>query len=250
MTARRAVPVALALVCSSLLPSVAEAARFGSRTLRQGMTGSDVRTLQRYLDKVGDHTAADGHFGRGTARSVRSFERSAGRRPDAVVTRSDARALRARARSAQAEAPPETATPAPAGSTATLTPGGLAVAPADAPEVVKQIIAAGNSIARKPYRYGGGHGLLADTGYDCSGSVSYALRGAGLLSRALDSGEFMRWGLPGRGTWVTLRSNRGHVYMVVAGLRFDTSARKLSGSRWTDKMRSARGYAGTHPDGL
>jgi hypothetical protein len=250
MTARRAVPAVLALACSGLLPSVAEAARFGSRTLRQGMTGSDVKTLQHYLDRVGHDTAADGHFGRGTARSVRSFERSAGRRADAVVTRSDARALRARARSAQAEVPAVAVPPAPPGATATLTPSGLAVAPADAPEAVKRIIAAGNSIARKAYKYGGGHGRLIDTGYDCSGSVSYALRGAGLLGGALDSGEFMRWGVPGRGAWVTLRSNRSHMYMVVAGLRFDTSARKVSGSRWTDKMRSARGYAGTHPDGL
>jgi hypothetical protein len=66
----------------------------------------------------------------------------------------------------------------------------------------------------------------------------------------MDSGEFMSWGPRGRGQWVTLRSNEGHVYMVVAGLRFDTSARKFGGSRWTDEMRSARGYVGRHPDGL
>lgn len=245
---RAAVPTLLALACTALVPSVAEAARFGSRTLRQGSSGSDVKTLQRYLVRVGQRTSVDGQFGRGTARSVRRFESAAGRRADGVVTRSDARVLRARARASQAQ--PEPAAPAPATGKATLGSDGLALAPADAPEAVKAIIAAGNEIAKKPYRYGGGHAKWNDSGYDCSGSVSYALHGAGLLSRPLDSGEFMRWRPRGRGSWVTIRSNPGHMYMVVAGLRFDTSARKAGSSRWTDEMRSARGYVGRHPDGL
>jgi hypothetical protein len=112
------------------------------------------------------------------------------------------------------------------------------------------VIAAGNEIATKPYTYGGGHARWNDTGYDCSGSVSYVLHAAGLLRRALDSTEFMSWGEPGRGTWVTIRSNPGHAYMIVAGLRFDTSARSRTGTRWTEEMRSARGYRGRHPDGL
>lgn len=147
---------------------------------------------------------------------------------------------------------PPTTTPAPevAGEQAELTPKGLAVAPASAPQEVKDIIAAGNKIAKKPYKYGGGHARVVDTGYDCSGSVSYALLKAGLLSSPLDSSGFMRWGERGRGAWVTIRSNPGHAYMIVAGLRFDTSAAKVGGSRWTEEMRSARGYRGTHPVGF
>ena len=124
------------------------------------------------------------------------------------------------------------------------------MAPASAPEEVKQIIAAGNAIATKPYKYGGGHGRWRDSGYDCSGSVSYVLHAAGLLDTALDSGGLARWGERGRGEWVTVRANAGHAYLIVAGLRFDTSARKRSGNRWTDTMRSARGYTGRHPEGL
>ena len=127
---------------------------------------------------------------------------------------------------------------------------GLAVAPASAPDEVKAIIAAGNRIAKKPYIYGGGHSGWRSRGYDCSGSVSYALHGADLLSSPLDSSSFMRWALRGRGSWVTVRTNPSHAYMVVAGLRFDTSARARTGSRWTERMRSARGYRARHPDGL
>ena len=127
---------------------------------------------------------------------------------------------------------------------------GLAVAPASAPDEVQAIIAAGNRIAKKPYTYGGGHGRWRDTGYDCSGSVSYVLHAAGLLDTALDSSAFMRWGDRGRGTWVTIRTNPSHAYMIVAGLRFDTSARSQTGSRWSEQMRSARGYRGRHPEGL
>ncbi len=241
---RTALPTAIAVLCTALLPSAAEAAKFGSRTLRQGSHGSDVKTLQRYLGKVGQTTTVDGQFGRGTKRSVKRFESATSRRPDGVVTRSDASVLKREAMSAQVQSP------APAVGRATLTSDGLAVAPSDAPPAVQQIIAAGNEIAKKPYKYGGGHGRFKDTGYDCSGSVSYALHGAGLIDQPMDSSQFMKWGPRGRGAWVTLRSNSGHIYMVVAGLRFDTSAKKAGGSRWTDEMRSAKGYVGRHPEGL
>jgi hypothetical protein len=115
---------------------------------------------------------------------------------------------------------------------------------------VKQIIAAGNAIAKKPYRYGGGHGKWRDTGYDCSGSVSYALHGAGLLKASMPSGGFMKWGEPGPGKWVTIYAHGGHMYMVVAGLRFDTSGRSKAGPRWQASSRSARGYTVVHPPGL
>ena len=250
MRSRLLLGTAVALVtCLYAMPAWADAYRFGERTLRKGMSGSDVRTLQRYLSRVGQRTAVDGAFGRDTRRRVIGWERSAERREDGVVSRSDALALRSEARSASLEE----ATPVDGeipGSEARLTSDGYALAPADAPEEVKVVIRAGNRIAKKPYKYGGGHSAWRDSGYDCSGSISYALHGGGLVRRPLDSGEFMRYGEHGRGEWITVRANTGHAYMMVAGLRFDTSARRATGTRWTDVMRSARGYVGRHPSGL
>jgi hypothetical protein len=153
--------------------------------------------------------------------------------------------------------------------TATLLPDGTAVAPPDAPPVVQAIIAAGNKIATLPYIYGGGHNAhFSGRGYDCSGSVSYALHGAALLTSPLDSSSFMSWGDPGPGSWITIYSNPGHAYMVVAGLRFDTSmrtplaatarrarttrrsSRSLLTSRWSSTMRPGNGYTVRHPVGL
>jgi hypothetical protein len=136
------------------------------------------------------------------------------------------------------------------GQRAIVGPDGLAIAPVAAPPVVQAIIAAGNRIALKPYIYGGGHGQWEDDGYDCSGSVSYALHGAGLLDQSMASGDFMKWGDAGPGQWVTLYANGGHIFMVVAGLRFDTSGRSTKGSRWQADMRPATGYAVRHPTGL
>jgi cell wall-associated NlpC family hydrolase len=127
---------------------------------------------------------------------------------------------------------------------------GVALPPLDAPEAVKQIIEAGNSIARTPYKWGGGHGKWQDTGYDCSGSVSYALAAAGLLSGPLASGPLMSWGEPGKGEWVTIWTNQGHVFLEVAGIRFDTSAQRVTGSRWINEMRSTEGFVARHPAGL
>jgi hypothetical protein len=133
---------------------------------------------------------------------------------------------------------------------ATIGPNGLAVPPPGAPAEVARIIRAGNRIATKPYKYGGGHGIWEDSGYDCSGSVSYALHGAGLLDVALDSNGVAAFGKPGAGRWVSLMGNPGHAYMIVAGLRFDTSSSNQTGNRWTTQMRSAAGYAVRHPAGL
>jgi hypothetical protein len=152
---------------------------------------------------------------------------------------------------------------------ATLLPNGLAIAPTDAPPEVAAIIEAGNKIATMPYIYGGGHNTtFSGRGYDCSGSVSYALHGGGLLTAPLDSSSFMKWGDKGEGSWITIYSNPGHAYMVVAGLRFDTSmrtpiaasARKAStrtrrsmqtlSSRWSTKMRPSDGYTVRHPVGF
>jgi hypothetical protein len=126
---------------------------------------------------------------------------------------------------------------------------GIALPPLEAPPEVRAIFEAGNVIARSPYKWGGGHGKWQDTGYDCSGSVSYALAAAGLLDAPLASGPLMSWGRPGKGKWVTIYSNPGHVFLVVAGVRFDTVARR-SGSRWTNAMTSTAGYVARHPPGL
>ena len=119
------------------------------------------------------------------------------------------------------------------------------------PLVVRRVIAAADEIATMPYRYGGGHGNFDDSGYDCSGSISYALHGGGLLDVALASGGFMSWGEPGPGRYITIYASPGHAFMVVAGRRFDTSGRGQTGSRWQSTPRGAgAGYVVRHPAGL
>jgi hypothetical protein len=132
---------------------------------------------------------------------------------------------------------------------------GLAAAPDAAPDAVKRAIWAVNAIIGRPYRYGGGHGrAFVDRGYDWSGTVSVALHGADLLDSPLDSSSFMRWGSAGAGEWITVYSNPGHAYVVIAGLRLDTSAAgdpsRLRGPRWRPSLRSSRGFRARHPDGL
>jgi cell wall-associated NlpC family hydrolase len=238
---RRHAP-ALALVALALLPTSAEAA-FGDRLLRIGHRGHDVRVLQSWLTHLGHPTGVDGVFGRGTRRSVRRYERAEELRVDGRVSRAQARGMRARL---------ETASPEPtAAATATLSADGrTAVAPEGAPAQVVAAIAAANRITRKPYRYGGGHRRFRDSGYDCSGAVSYVLRGAGVLDRPLDSSGLARWGARGRGSWITVYANRGHAFVVVAGLRFDTSGRGERGPRWRAERRSGRGYRARHVEGL
>jgi cell wall-associated NlpC family hydrolase len=136
------------------------------------------------------------------------------------------------------------------GPRARVLPDGTAVAPDNAPEVVKRVILAANEIAKFPYKWGGGHGAWRDTGYDCSGSVSFALAGAGLLERPLTSGLFMNYGAPGQGRWITIYANSGHIFMVVAGLRFDTSGQGRAGTRWQAESRSTAGFAVRHIPGL
>jgi cell wall-associated NlpC family hydrolase len=133
---------------------------------------------------------------------------------------------------------------------ATALPNGVALPPLEAREEVKQIIEAGNVIARSPYLWGGGHGKWLDKGYDCSGSVSFALAAAGLLGGPQTSGQLMSWGEPGHGKWITIYANDGHVFMEVAGIRFDTSGRQVTGSRWQNAMRSTSGFVARHPAGL
>jgi cell wall-associated NlpC family hydrolase len=128
--------------------------------------------------------------------------------------------------------------------------GGMVQPPAGAPEAVRQVIAAGNAIATLPYIYGGGHASFHANGYDCSGSVSYALAAAGLLSSPMVSGDFENWGGAGPGRWITIYANAGHVWMDVAGWRFDTVALAESGTRWARGGGEFSGMVVRHPTGL
>jgi hypothetical protein len=125
-----------------------------------------------------------------------------------------------------------------------------AVAPAGAPPQVVKAVAAANAITRKPYKWGGGHGRWRDSGYDCSGTVSYVLHAAGLLKVSRDSSGLMSYGARGTGKWITIYANGGHAYMVIAGLRFDTSGRGEDGPRWRLEPRSGRAFVKRHPAGL
>ena len=140
------------------------------------------------------------------------------------------------------------------GPAATIGSDGLAVPPVGAPAEVVAAITAANKIVGKPYKYGGGHAKVEDRGYDCSGTVSYALIGAGLLKTPLDSSSFMRWGDAGAGEWITVYTNPGHAFAVIAGLRLDTSAAGDpsgdKGPRWRPALRSTRGYRARHPEGF
>jgi hypothetical protein len=244
--------LAVGLIAAGLVLPAAAYADFGNRALREGSRGHDVRVLQDFLTRVGLTTTVDGQFGPRTARRVRSWERRSQVRVNGSVSRGDARKLRSQVEQGVRvydSAPEPTA--APAGETATLGADGRAVAPASAPQEVKDAIDAANRIVGKPYKYGGGHGRWEDSGYDCSGAMSYALHGAGLLNRQLTSGDFMSWGRAGEGTWITIYAHSGHGFLVIAGLRFDTGWNNAGkGPRWSEQMRPTDGYTVRHPSGL
>jgi peptidoglycan hydrolase-like protein with peptidoglycan-binding domain len=207
--------------------------RHGGNARRRGHAGrthraGGVRALQR---KVG--VPADGVFGPGTEAAVKRWQASHGLTADGVVG-------------------PQTRSAMGLGDGPVLKRkrGSSGGGGGGGGGRVAAIIRAANRIATMPYKYGGGHGTYRDSGYDCSGSVSYALHFAGLLRTPLDSSGLMSYGLPGRGNHVTIYANPGHAYMVVDGRRFDTSAIRETGSRWTSTHRSTSGYVARHPRGL
>ena len=184
-------------------------------------------------------------------------------RAQAAEARAAARAAKTQAARKPAKPSSQTVDPTAIGKRASTTRGadralvtadvlhnGIALPPFDAPAEVRAIIESGNAIARTPYKWGGGHGKWQDTGYDCSGSVSFALASAGLLAGPLDSGRLMSWGSPGKGRWITVWANAGHTFLEVAGVRFDTGGTRLTGSRWQATGRSTAGFVARHPAGL
>jgi peptidoglycan hydrolase-like protein with peptidoglycan-binding domain len=224
----------------------------GDRVLRPGMSGHDVRVLQDYLTIAGYPTAIDGGFGAQTVREVKAFQTAHQLNPNGNVTIPVEKLLRAVV--AQIDSVP------PVGRTR-INADGTATAPAGVPAIVKRIVAAANRIIDKPYAYGGGHGTWNDSAYDCSGAVSYALHGAGLLSAPQDSTGLESYGSPGRGRWVTIYANSGHTWIVVAGRAFDTAGYSGpnipagSGPRWRwDPLANlgdgTGGYVVRHPAGL
>ena len=246
-----------------------------NRVLRVGDRGADVRMLQNSLAQVGVPTTADGQFGADTAASVRRFQIDAHLNPPSgtagtqtehtlhawvqnAITVASSQSPSASSITApdSGGAPPTAATPPPATSNPTdhaMLVDGLAVAPADAPPAVQHVIAAANTIAFAPYIYGGGHGQWNADGYDCSGSVSFALHGGGLLSQTEDSGQMESYGSAGPGRWITLWANAGHVYARIAGLWFDTAAQTVANGddRWSPtRISPAAGFTQRHPTGF
>jgi peptidoglycan hydrolase-like protein with peptidoglycan-binding domain len=282
----------MVLSCAALMPTLATAAtkatarvrnmRFGARTLTTGMTGTDVITLQHDLTALGWTTDATGVFNGLTRHHVRAFQKQNNLTVDGVVGPATYSALKQAMASVEntTDAPDTTDATATASSAtlpaddsggagfvpanttaasgpvedATLSSDGIATAPADAPEVVQEAIAAANKIAFDPYVYGGGHnGWGPQKGYDCSGSTSYVLHAADLLSgMPLDSTQFLSYGDAGPGQWITIYAESGHAYMNIAGLWFDTADQSATNGndRWsTTRVSPSQGFVARHPDG-
>lgn len=228
--------------------------RYGSRTLHRGMSGTDVEDLQNYLTLAGYPTSVDGDFGPLTRKSVVRFQRASHVRANGVVPHGEQVTL-------QRDVAQAVPTSASAGQ-ATLNADGTATAPSDAPAAVQNAIAAANSIIDDPYIYGGGHASFTDTGYDCSGSVSFALHGGGLLSSPEDSTQLETYGQAGPGQWITIYANATHAFVVIAGLAFDTAHYgptfpSGTGPRWlqpedvtANLSDGTGGYVVRHPAGL
>ncbi|MTD43217.1 hypothetical protein GKE82_02570 [Conexibacter sp. W3-3-2] len=197
----------------------------------QGVSRSRSRATRILQRRLG--ITADGVFGPGTERAVKRFQRRRGLTADGVVGPGTWQALGVRGRPVLKRSR-----------------RGRAAGRPGVPVAVLRAIAAANRIARYPYRYGGGHRSFTDSAYDCSGSVSYVLRGAGRLRAPLDSSALMSYGSPGPGRYITIYANPGHTFMVIRGRRYDTTGRWQTGSRWQPEMRPTGGYVVRHPPGL
>jgi cell wall-associated NlpC family hydrolase len=208
-------------------------------TLVFGIAASPALATDDPNDPSGGGSAAPNSGGKATTSSTADSQASGGAQYGSTT-------------GAQTSTP---AYPVVEGFTARILPDGTAAAPSLAPAEVQHAIWAANEIIGRPYVYGGGHNrAFRSRGYDCSGTVSYALHGARLLRSPLDSGSFMRWGLAGKGTWMTIWTNRGHAFLIIAGLRLDTSAAGdpsgLKGPRWRPVARVTRGFVSRHPSGF
>jgi peptidoglycan hydrolase-like protein with peptidoglycan-binding domain len=212
-------------------------------TLSQGSTGKWVSTLQSDLTYVGYPTTVDGQFGASTTQSVNQFKTAHGFNADGVMGSPAWSALFQAVQ--QIESQPT--------ANARLNPDGTVSAPSSAPQIVKTMIAAGNQIATKPYCYAGGHGKWHDSCYDCSGSVSYVLHAAGILSVSEDSTQLESFGSSGLGRWVSIWANAGHTYMEIAGMFFDTAAQSSNSlnDRWSKRnIENNSAFVVRHPTGL
>jgi peptidoglycan hydrolase-like protein with peptidoglycan-binding domain len=226
----------------------------GDRVLRPGMTGHDVRVLQGYLTIAGYPTSIDGDYGPATKTNVLAFQRAEGFTANGVVTIPVEKALRAAVASASAPAPSSSAS-----GTTRINSDGTATAPAGAPTAVQQAIAAANQIIDTSYCYGGGHSSFKSSCYDCSGAVSYALHGAGLLSSPEPSTALESYGSPGPGKWITVYADSSHAFIVIGGRAFDTAdyggpnIPSGSGPRWrsnpTGNLADGGDYVVRHPTG-
>jgi peptidoglycan hydrolase-like protein with peptidoglycan-binding domain len=195
-------------------PSTAH--ELGSRMLREGLHGTDVEILQGYLTIAGYPTSVDGDFGPDTAASVAAFKAAHAIAPaNGVAGQSFDKQLEVAISAYEADVPTAKAT--------INMQTGAATAPAGAPAAVQNAIAGANSILDTSYCYAGGHGQWQSSCYDCSGSVSYVLHAAGLLSASEDSTGFETYGQPGPGKWITIYADSGHAFIVIAGIAFDTA---------------------------
>jgi peptidoglycan hydrolase-like protein with peptidoglycan-binding domain len=202
-------------------------------------SGNAVARLQSAM-----RMSPDGEFGPATEAAVRRLQARHGLPVDGVVGPSTWGLLGINGEPTLTPPPSAVAHESSEGGSTSSTGGG-----GEGSSVVSRVIAAGEEIATRPYVYGGGHGSFQSAGYDCSGSVSYALHGGGLLSSPMDSTGFESYGEAGPGRHITIYANSGHVYMVVDGRRFDTVAQQEGGSRWSGSMTSSSGYVVRHPAG-
>jgi peptidoglycan hydrolase-like protein with peptidoglycan-binding domain len=199
------------------------------------VSGADaVRRLQEAL-----HVEADGSYGPETERAVKRFQAAQGLEVDGVVGPATWRALGIDSHTTLHPHRPHSS----GGAGSSDSAGGGS-------SVVARVIAAADEIATRPYTWGGGHGSFQSVGYDCSGSVSYALHGGGLLSSPEDSSELESYGEAGPGRYITIYANSEHAWMTIDGRRFDTIAQQETGTRWSDSMMSTAGYVVRHPAGL